>query len=147
MKQICYTFHFKPYEIISPGFTRPKGYLTPEKDLLCSVTWEGFTNKARAFCCPSLCTQDKTIAGSELESSGLGEPLLALLLAVYSQHKFKVGERKEEKGKLHSYLVLKRKVCSEVLPDWINFGRTFIRVELHKILPPRIPVQSDFTKC
>lgn len=77
--------------------SKPKGYLTPEKDLVCSEPWEALVNKAGALCCPSLCTRDKTIAGSELESSGLGEPLLALLLAVYSQHKFKVGKRKERK--------------------------------------------------
>lgn len=48
--------------------------------------------------------------GTGLESLGLGETLLALFLRVYSLHKFKVGKSKEKKGKLHSYLVLKRKV-------------------------------------
>lgn len=90
-------FTLEPCEIISHGFVRPNCYLTPEKDLLCSEPWEAFTNKAGAFCCPSLCTQDMIIAGSELESSGLGEPLLALLLAVYFQHKFKVGKRNQRK--------------------------------------------------
>lgn len=46
-------------------------------------------------------------------------------------------EEREKKGKLYSYLVLKRKVCLETVLNWINSGKTFIRAELqtHKILP------------
>lgn len=52
--------------------------------------------------------QDKIIAGKWARKLGCGESLFAFLLGVYSLHKFKVGKRKEKKGKLHSYLLWKK---------------------------------------